>query len=664
MTADLSAFLRRLTLTAAAGASAEQPDRLLLEQMLDGRGETAFEAVLRRHGPMVYRVCRRVLRNEQDVEDAFQATFLVLARHCRAVRKRDSLASWLHGVAHRVALRARASAATRHRHENRAGAPDAAPPEDVTLREALEALDAELAGLPEKWRLPLILCHLEGRTQDEAAGQIGWSARTLRRRLEEARQALGRRLARRGVAWPAALAAVLISDCAARAALRPGLVGPTVEAAAALAAGKPAGSLIAPGVVALTEGVVRAASASKLKAAAVVLVLAAAAGAGLVQGAALLGGRGDGPPAPPDGGGARPGGGEIDRLVRRLASGDPDEREAAAARLEAIGRPALGTLRRAAEGGDPEARGRARLLAEAIERGPFAQLRRLDGHAPRWVVGVDLAPDGRTALSAGLDGTVRLWDLERGEEVRRFDGHDGGVVTVAVSPDGRTALSGGQDGTLRVWDVGSGRRLRLLRGHAGQVRCVRFLPGGSRAVSGGGDATIRLWDVEAGKELRRLEGHAAEPMTVAVSPDGKRLLSAGFDGTMRLWDLDRGEELCHFNWKGGSVYATAFSPDGRRALSGGDDRIVRLWDLDTGEELRRFEGHVDGVFAVAFSRDGRRALSGSQDGTVRLWDVEAGRQIGRLDGHSDGVFSVAFDRGGRRAISGGKDGTVRYWRLP
>jgi RNA polymerase sigma factor (sigma-70 family) len=665
--ANLSDFLSRLTRGMSAGALAEQSDRQLVEQFLAAPGEAAFEAIVRRHGPMVYRVCWRVLRHEHDVEDAFQATFLVLARQCHTIRNRDALASWLHGVAHRVALRAKAAAATRDRHERQAGVPDGTPPEDMSWREARALLDAELAELPEKWRLPLILCYLEGRTQDEAAAQTGWSRRTLRRRLEEARVALGHRLARRGVVWPAALAGVLLSDSVLSAALRPGLVGSTVAAGTALGAGMPAGGLISANVAALMEGAWKATSVSTLRVATVVLVLAAVAGGGLIAGGtALLGGRGTaGQPAPAGKGAANArADGEIGRLVRRLGSGDVDEREAAAGHLEAIGRPALGALRQAAKGDDPDVRRRARHLVQAIEGGPFAELRRLGGHAPHWVIGVAIAPDGRAALSGGFDGTVRLWDLEEGEEVRRFEGHEGGVLAVAFSPDGRRALSGGQDRTLRVWDVASGTQLRRLEGHASQVRCVRFLADGRRALSSSKDTTIRLWDVDAGKELRRFEGHTAEPMTVAVSPDEKRILSASFDGTMRLWDTQTGEELKCFDWKGGRVYAAAFSPDGRRALSGSDDRTVRLWDLEKGAELRRFVGHTDGVFGVAFSRDGRRALSGSQDATVRLWDVDTGDQIGRFEGHTAGVFSVAFARDGRRALSGGKDGTVRYWRLP
>src|SRR5947209_16048369 len=119
-TARMSAFLRRLTRGMAAEMLAEQADRQLVERLLAGRDEAAFEALVRRHGPMVYRVCWRVLQQAQDAEDAFQATFLLLARKLSAVTRRDSLASWLHGVAHRVALSARRQAARRRRHEGQA----------------------------------------------------------------------------------------------------------------------------------------------------------------------------------------------------------------------------------------------------------------------------------------------------------------------------------------------------------------------------------------------------------------------------------------------------------------------------------------------------------------------------------------------------------------
>jgi RNA polymerase sigma factor (sigma-70 family) len=269
---------------------------------------------------MVYRVCWRVLQQEQDVEDAFQAAFLVLAQKLRSVRKHASLGSWLHGVAHRVALKARARAATRRRHERRQAASLVVPADEVTWRELRLALDAELAQLPDRWRLPLVLCYLEGRTQDEAAGQLSWSKITLRRRLEEAREALAQCLARRGVG-PAALAAVLLSDSASPAGLPPGLVASTVEAASRVAAGQAAVASAA--VIALAEGVGKTMSLSKVSTAlALVLAATLATAAGIAASRAL-----PGPPAARETSGV---------TVRPVAPSRADNRDRPADALEEL----------------------------------------------------------------------------------------------------------------------------------------------------------------------------------------------------------------------------------------------------------------------------------------------------------------------------------------
>jgi RNA polymerase sigma factor (sigma-70 family) len=252
-TMNLNGCVRRLGRGMKAETLGEQSDRQFVERFLAAHDEAAFEALLRRHGPMVYRVCWRVLQQDQDVEDAFQATFLLLAQKLQTVRKQASLASWLHGVAHRVALKAKAWAATRSRHEHRAAASRTGPADDVTWRELRGILDTELARLPDRWRLPLILCYLESRTQDEAAVQLGWSKNTLRRRLEEAREALRRRLARAGVRT-AALSAFLLSDCASPAALPPGLIASAAEAAARVATGQATATVASAGAAALVEG--------------------------------------------------------------------------------------------------------------------------------------------------------------------------------------------------------------------------------------------------------------------------------------------------------------------------------------------------------------------------------------------------------------------------
>ncbi len=279
-TANLSDFFRRLTRGMAAKALGDHSDRQLVERALAGRDDAAFQAIVQRHGPMVYRVCWRALQKSQDTEDAFQATFLVLVQRLRTVRKHASLASWLHGVAHRVALKAKSQSVARRRHEHQASRSDTLPPDDVTLGELRAALDFELSQLPDKWRLPLILCYLEGRMQDESARQLGWSKSTLRRRLEEARTVLGRRLNRRGIACPTALSAMLLSDSIASAAPVPGLVASTVEAAAGVAAGKTVATATSAKVAALTEGVLKTMLLSKLQVATAVFVVLAGVGVG------------------------------------------------------------------------------------------------------------------------------------------------------------------------------------------------------------------------------------------------------------------------------------------------------------------------------------------------------------------------------------------------
>jgi WD40 repeat protein/serine/threonine protein kinase len=289
-----------------------------------------------------------------------------------------------------------------------------------------------------------------------------------------------------------------------------------------------------------------------------------------------------------------------------------------------------------------------------------AAVRRLVAGA-RAVHGVAFAPDGRRALSAGFDGTVRLWDLAAGTEVRRFRGHTDRVTTVAFSPDGRQALSGGCDQTIRLWDVETGQEVRHWQAHADVVEVVAFSPDGCRALSGGRDRTLRLWDVATGAELRRLVEFGDRVRTVVFSPEGRHALSGSYDRTVRLWDLQTGQEVRRFEGHTAFVRAVALAPDGRRALSGGDDRTLRLWDVATGQQLRAFEGHAEEIEGVAFSPDGRYAVSGGEDGTVRLWDVEQGREVRQFIGHESEVYSVAYSPDGRAALSGSMDGTLRLW---
>src|SRR5262245_26765118 len=204
----------------AAQTPPDVPDGELLDRFLRRQDEAAFAALVHRHGAMVLAACRRVLHNPHDAEDACQATFLILAHKAAAIRKRDALGSWLHGVAVRVARDLRAKLARRAARPLTAG-DDVARPEGteaLTWNEVREALDEELRRLPEHYRAALVLCYLEGRSRDEAALQLGWSLPTLRGRLERGRALLHARLVRRGLTLSAALVAgALAHDAAAGA---------------------------------------------------------------------------------------------------------------------------------------------------------------------------------------------------------------------------------------------------------------------------------------------------------------------------------------------------------------------------------------------------------------------------------------------------------------
>jgi cytochrome c peroxidase len=257
-------------------------DPVLLEQFCERGDEAAFATLLYRHGPMVLGVCRSVLHNEADAEDAFQATFLILARKAASIRKTASVGSWLHGVAHRTALKARARSATREKNEARAPARPVSQPDDLAWREVQQLLHEELTGLAERYRDPLVACYLEGRTQEEAAAQLGVAVSTLKERMERGRSLLRARLVRRGLG-PAAILAAATWPAAASASVPETLASSTLQVAPLFAGGQMATTVASANVAALMEGVLKSMLLTKLKLATLVLV-----GMALLAGGASL----------------------------------------------------------------------------------------------------------------------------------------------------------------------------------------------------------------------------------------------------------------------------------------------------------------------------------------------------------------------------------------
>lgn len=270
----------------AAFACDGMTDQQLLERFITRRDDGALDALVRRHGPMVWGVCRRVLPNEADAEDAFQATFLVLLRKATSIR--TAVGNWLYGVAFNTALKARAMNRTRRTKERLAATRPAPETRDEVWHRLLPLLDQELGGLPDKLRTPIVFCDLEGRTIKQTARELGVPAGTVASRLARGRVLLAKRLRRHGIALSGGALALMLSENAASAGLPVTLTISTLEALSVFRdAATPAVGMVSTKIIALTEGVLKSMLLTRIKTAlaATVVFGAVFCAAGFLSGA-------------------------------------------------------------------------------------------------------------------------------------------------------------------------------------------------------------------------------------------------------------------------------------------------------------------------------------------------------------------------------------------
>ena len=277
------AVVRHFRTLYSVGTLEERTDGQLLEQFATDRDEAAelaFSALVERHGPMVLRVCRGVLADPHDAQDAFQATFLVLVRKARSLWVRDSLGPWLHQVAYRTASCARSAIARRRGHERRAARPEDVPAADFA-DELERLLHYEIDRLPERYRAPVVLCDLEGRSHEQAARHLGWPVGTVKSRLSRGRERLRNRLLKSGVSPNAGLIATALSSGGATKSIPATLINCTTHAAMRFLATP---TIIQGATALLAQGVLRSMVITQcLKTASILLVVSVVvAGVGLL----------------------------------------------------------------------------------------------------------------------------------------------------------------------------------------------------------------------------------------------------------------------------------------------------------------------------------------------------------------------------------------------
>ncbi|HTU88541.1 MAG TPA: sigma-70 family RNA polymerase sigma factor [Gemmataceae bacterium] len=648
----LQGFLGHLRRLTDPNRSRELSDADLLERFRMHREEAAFTLLVQRHGPMVLSVCRRILGNAHDAEDAFQATFLVLIRKAGSIQRTQSLAAWLHRVACRLALKARTQSVRRQMREG-----EVVPAEltedrldALAAAELRAALDEEIERLPNKYRMPIVLCYLSDKTHEQAANALGCPKSSVTSRLARARELLQQRLLRRGFTVPVGVLAALLTEQAANAALPSLLALATVRVAVQALAGE---TLTATSAAVLAGSFVKSTMALKLTA---TLALLATLGFAAVG-------------------------------YRMAVPGSSPPAEQATSKAQTLGEP------RAAK---PEPRQpRVDLFGDPLPEEVIARMGSGRLRHPGYGRDLVFSADGKTLVSSAGD-SIRIWDAATGKLRRRLDVpsdwtlsfaftaegilvasaiYEKGIVTlrafdtangkvrrclelpdqatnanVTLSRDGKWLAYSCQN-NIRLYDTANGREvLRLPMG-----RDIAFAPDGKTVVICDISDTIRVHDMASGKCIRRLKHEGDKVVHIALSPDGRYLASIPWNdkrqpGEFSIWDLRAGKELHRLNGAGNLVLTAAFSPDGKYVAVGCQHHHLLLFDLATGKEVRRYP--TDAYFAcIAFSPDGKALAAKSGEGTIRLWETETGRVLpASADPFIDAILELRFSGDGRRLI--------------
>ncbi len=639
--AQLARLLKHWNALTDRASGAGPSDGQLLERFRSSREDAAFAALLKRHGSMVFGVCRRIL-GDSDAEDAFQATFLVLAQSAPAIRKLQSVGSWLHGVARRLSWKARSQAAARKRREHAVSARHCFEARPNAGRELQELLDNELARLPDKYRLPLVHCYLEDETHDEAAAALGWPVGTVKSRLAKGRELLRAALCRRGLALSTAgLATWLVSLPVAEAS--PSLLQATTQSALLVLAGKAA--LASQNAVALAE-LSKSSGGLALKPSVFFIsgaILALGFAGFLWLRAQAIGQVSDPTRAQQD----RPSQTVQDKKPGEANKDDRKKEKPAAQRLGVVWLPG--------------ARFKNEIQIRDMDFAPDGKtlVAHDQGYILQFNVGdspIDAKQEPKTIVQAYFLGYYPF------EDDGRVGGYRGLAFRRFVPPN-----APGAEASRDWFDPVSGQRVNLPDLVTLDYEEIFALSPDGKLLAVAKKDRLRLFSLASGKETAALPRVRLPIWSLAFSADGKTLaVGTGSQpgvnleqeaGVVELWPISdkiakSDVRLLPGNW---TVRRLAFAPSGKYlAASQRNRQEVLVWDLKDVEKPMQFrytEGHNDQVMGVAFSPDSKLLAANlrlqSGEGGAVLWEVPSGQPLPALKAAGLGTtIPVAFSPDG------------------
>jgi RNA polymerase sigma factor (sigma-70 family) len=649
----------------------------LLDRFLADRDEAAFTELIARHGPMVQGICRRWLDDPHDIEDAFQATFLILLRKAASLRDRESLSNWLFGVSLRVARRSRFNSERRRSHERSCGSEAAMTStisDDPADREVMTIVDQEIQRLPEKQQAAVVLCLVQGRTHDAAARELGWPIGTVKSRLASARATLTRRLTRRGVSPSVVLVLGQISDRFSAVAVPQDITIRTLEAVLQTVAGRAVqGAVLSATVQTLVHGILRAMLLSRIKLAAVAFTVLGA----LVWAAPAI-------------------------LIARPA--EPPETPASAT--------PQGTITVAPR------TSRVDLYGDPLPPGAAVRLGTVRHRQESPIYKIAYSPDGKYVVTDGDDDKLRVWDGDTGQLVRQIDSGTGWSRDFTFSRDGkllaaeRLRVKDTDFLNVAVNDPATGQRESQSSWDLQDRGLIlKFSPDGRRVAVGAGKNMIRVLETATGAEHSAFTIGPILNGPLAFSPAGNRLAVVTTEEKcwIHIIDLDRKKVLRVIPTVRQLFYGLGFSADGDK-LVGYNSGQIDLWDLAKGRgdifelypaQTMTFSADGRGVagfnlfgafaiwnlatfgpqfamklgtssnfvnFAVrdwstaAFSPDDRTLATNGGQSALHFWDIATKRdRLAMPEAHSGCVDSILVTSNGKTVITSSPDATVRVW---